>query len=242
MDVPLSKRVSFSRPLWPQLLILAGVFLISTVAFPEQANAQSGLLREVNPPEISIVEKNDKKLDELDKNFKTEQEKLEEKLETVEQVKKEAEIVIKQKEALVEQVTDMRSEIEVLKAKVAEKKRLEAERTVTVTKYAGDAAGNLYVPGNCTWYVKQKRPDIGNQWGNANSWYASAAAAGFKTGKMAKKNAIGVSFEGYFGHVVYVEKWLGNGRILISEMNVGGLYNTQTREADESEFVYIYEL
>ncbi len=40
---------------------------------------------------------------------------------------------------------------------------------VKVTRYAGNASGNNYAAGNCTWYVKSRRADIPNNLGNANT-------------------------------------------------------------------------
>lgn len=101
-------------------------------------------------------------------------------------------------------------------------------------------AGNAYGYGYCTWYVKNKRPDIGSYWGDAKYWYSSAQAAGFATGTEPRAGAIGVSFEGSYGHVVYIESVSGN-TVHLSEMNGAAGWNTiGTRDADKSEFVYIY--
>lgn len=197
---------------------------------------------EFEEPQVDLVKENDEKIKELDKSFKTEQEKVEAKEEVVESIKDETAKITETTQQLQEEVADMKEEIKVLQAKVAEKKRLEAERTVTIGRYAADSDGNTYALGNCTYYVKQKRPDLSNSLGNANTWYYNAREMGYKTGTMAKKGAVGTTTRGRLGHVVYVEKWLGNGQILISEMNVNGLWSMQTRVADESEFVYIYEL
>lgn len=113
---------------------------------------------------------------------------------------------------------------------------------VNVTTYASDSAGNLYAPGHCTYYVKQMRPDIPNDLGNANQWLANATAEGYKTGKKPKVGAIGVSYEGWAGHVVYVQKLKRNGNVVVSEMNYGGLWNKNTREVPSSSFDYIYSL
>lgn len=108
------------------------------------------------------------------------------------------------------------------------------------TKTVQTTAGNSYGYGYCTWYVKNMRPDIGNFWGNANQWYASAQAAGFATGKEARPGAIGVSFEGAAGHVVYIHSVSGN-TVHLSEMNGAAGWNVVgERDAPESSFVYIY--
>ena len=41
---------------------------------------------------------------------------------------------------------------------------------------------NSYPWGQCTWGVKVLAPWVGNYWGNAAQWTASAASAGFRTG------------------------------------------------------------
>ena len=100
--------------------------------------------------------------------------------------------------------------------------------------------GNTYGYGYCTWYVKNKRPDIGSYWGDAKNWYSSAQAAGFETGREARPGAIGVSFGGSVGHVVYIESVSGS-TVHLSEMNGAAGWNVVgERDAQESEFVYIY--
>lgn len=232
-----------------QLFILVGVFLYSTVAIAPVAHARPAL---GDLGSLSPFRANEQKMEQLDQLFELKQETLEDKQEAVKDELTEAQQIVNEKERLANQIKSAKDEVEQLKARVAEKKRLEAERaaeearlaalrSVTIRGYAGDAAGNAYAAGNCTWYVKSRRPDIGNFWGNANAWYGSAQAAGFKTGSMGKTGAIGVSFEGWAGHVVYVESWNGDGTVSISEMNYGGLYVMNYRTVPESSFVYIYE-
>lgn len=237
-----SRRIYLLRPSWPQLFLFAGVILFGLIFLPQPVSAMGSDKFEIKPPEPTLIQQNDQKIKELEASFKTEQEKLEEKLEAVEEVKEQAQAIVQTAQQLEAEVLDMREEVKVLEAKLAEKKRLEAERTVPASRNADDSAGNTYALGNCTHYVKQRRPDLSNSFGNANEWYYNAKAMGYKTGTMSKKGAVGTTTRGRLGHVVYVEKWLGNGRILISEMNVGGLWHTQTVEADESDFVYIYNL
>lgn len=96
---------------------------------------------------------------------------------------------------------------------------------------------NGYVPGNCTWYVKNKRPDIGGYWGNAGyNWIAAAQSAGYSTGSVPRPGAIGVQP----GHVVYVESVNGDGSANISEMNYGALYRMNWRTVPAGTFQYIY--
>jgi surface antigen len=167
---------------------------------------------------------------------------------TLESNKKEAQLVEKKVEESAKEIQQIKSEIEELKARIAEKKaekerkkREAASKTVSIGKYAANSAGNGYAAGNCTWYVKSRRPDIGSYWGNANQWIASAQAAGFSTGSAPKQGAIGVSFEGYYGHVVYVESVSEDGSTVnLSEMNAKGLGVISSRTAPASSFQYIY--
>ncbi len=104
----------------------------------------------------------------------------------------------------------------------------------------GPVAGNTYSPGYCTWYVKNRRPDLPNNLGNANTWLPRAAAQGYATGSVPRAGAVGWTPRGSLGHVVYVESVNGDGTITISEMNYSGLYSQRTRSAAASEFQYIY--
>ncbi len=100
----------------------------------------------------------------------------------------------------------------------------------------GSSSGNLYAPGYCTWYVKNRRPDLPNNLGNADTWVARARAQGLPTGSTPRVGAVGQ--QGM--HVVYVESVNGDGTVTISEMNFKGLYVTGTRTVPASNFQYIY--
>lgn len=145
---------------------------------------------------------------------------------------KELEDVSKTKEAVAQELTALKEKLASLD-----------DMFVHINKYASDAAGNRYAAGNCTWYVKSMRPDIGNFWGNANTWYQNAKAQGWSVGDLPKKGAVATTTQGWAGHVAYVtgvsldQKW-----VTIREMNYGGLYNMNTRTVHASEFKYIYEL
>lgn len=102
------------------------------------------------------------------------------------------------------------------------------------------SGGNLYVPGNCTWYVKSRRPDIPNRMGNANRWISSAISHGLSTGSIPQPGAVGVTLAGPMGHVVYVESINSDGTVNISEMNYKGLGVVSSRTVSASAFTYIY--
>lgn len=106
----------------------------------------------------------------------------------------------------------------------------------TATRF-GSGGPNGYAPGNCTWYVKNKRPDIGGYWGNAGyNWISAAQSAGYATGSKPAAGAIGVQP----GHVVYVESVNADGSANISEMNYGALYRMNYRTVPAGTFQYIY--
>lgn len=90
---------------------------------------------------------------------------------------------------------------------------------------------NLYPWGQCTFYVKSKRPDIPNRMGNAHAWFNNAKIKGFNTGKEARVGAVLVTREGPYGHVAIVEGFK-DGKLLISEMNFKGLGVVSQRTLD----------
>lgn len=98
------------------------------------------------------------------------------------------------------------------------------------------SAGNTYAAGYCTWYAKNRRPDLPNRLGNANTWVARAAAQGIPTGSAPRTGAIGQ--QGM--HVVYVESVNGDGTVTVSEMNYKGLGVISSRTVPASNFSYIY--
>jgi peptidoglycan DL-endopeptidase CwlO len=100
----------------------------------------------------------------------------------------------------------------------------------------GAVSGNTYSAGYCTWYVKNRRPDLPNNLGNADTWVARASAQGLPTGSAPRVGAVGQRGM----HVVYVESVNGDGTVGISEMNREGLYVTSTRTVPASYFQYIY--
>lgn len=98
-----------------------------------------------------------------------------------------------------------------------------------------DNEGNLYTPGNCTWYAKSRRPDLPNNLGNANTWVYRAAEQGIPTGDTPRPGAIGQ--QGM--HVVYVESVNGD-EMHISEMNYEGLYVIDERTIPWGGWSFIY--
>ncbi len=98
-------------------------------------------------------------------------------------------------------------------------------------------ASNTYYQGQCTWYVKEKRPDLPNGLGNGGQWVTNAAARGIATGTAPRAGAVAEQP----GHVAYVEAVNGNSTVNVSEMNYnGGVGQVHTRTVAASTFKYIY--
>lgn len=100
----------------------------------------------------------------------------------------------------------------------------------------GSSSGNTYDYGYCTWYVKERRPDLPNNLGNADTWVSRARAQGIPTGSTPRVGAVGQRNM----HVVYVERVNNDGTIFISEMNREGWNVRSTRTVPASYFTYIY--
>ena len=102
--------------------------------------------------------------------------------------------------------------------------------------YSQSSAGNTYAYGWCTWYVKSRKPNIPNTFGNAYQWIGSAQASGYATGTTPVAGAIGAADN----HVVYVES-VNGGNVTISEMAyAGGVGVVHYRTVPASSFYYIY--
>lgn len=117
-----------------------------------------------------------------------------------------------------------------------------AKTTSVETPAKSISTGNSYPYGYCTWWAKQKRPDLPNQLGNAKNWLSSAAARGYATGKTPQVGAIVVTSESRLGHVGYVEAIEGN-QLIVSDMNVVGLGKLSKRHMSINSGVirgYIY--
>lgn len=98
------------------------------------------------------------------------------------------------------------------------------------------SSGNTYARGHCTWYAKNKRPDLPNNLGNANTWFARAKAQGLPVGSAPKDSAIGQKGR----HVVFVEGVNPDGTMRISEMNYRGLGVISHRTVPASSYKFIY--
>jgi surface antigen len=117
-------------------------------------------------------------------------------------------------------------------AKKTSQPAVQSSRTVA----RGDSSGNRYVAGYCTWYVKNRRPDLPNNLGNAYSWISRAQSQGIPTGSTPRVGAVAQRNN----HVAYVEKVNGDGTITITDMNYRALYTVTTRTVPANQWRYIY--
>jgi N-acetylmuramoyl-L-alanine amidase len=98
------------------------------------------------------------------------------------------------------------------------------------------AGYNGYDRGFCTWYVANKRAEIGRPipggLGNASTWHIRAPSAGFLVNRTPAYGAAVVTSTRGAGHVAFVERVNEDGSIWVSEMNSRGQVSmTDTRSA-----------
>lgn len=93
------------------------------------------------------------------------------------------------------------------------------------------SVGNKYAFGNCTWYVYERRAQLGRPvgsfWGNASTWASYAASAGYTVNGTPTVGSVMANGGGY-GHVAIVESVNPGVSVTISEMNAyrfGGGFN-----------------
>ena len=117
-----------------------------------------------------------------------------------------------------------------------------------LTHYTGYGSTSTYSRGWCTdwaaYRAGQLGNKVGNQWGNANTWDSSAAAAGYYVGGTPKVGAVFQSDRGGLGHVGVVEE-VSSDRSMIKYSDMNGLagWGNAARTNDwvpASYYEYIY--
>lgn len=112
-----------------------------------------------------------------------------------------------------------------------------------LVSYGGNAAsvGNRYDYGYCTWYVYNRRAELGRPvgsfWGNASTWASYARGSGYLVNSTPSVGAVlQNSYQaGGYGHVAVVESVNGDGSIFVSEMNYAGWNIRSTRTVSAGE-------
>ncbi|MCS9995971.1 CHAP domain-containing protein [Weissella confusa] len=104
--------------------------------------------------------------------------------------------------------------------------------------------GNSYYAGQCTWYVKNQLPWVGNFWGNAAEWANNATYAGrvVDTNPAVGTVAVmmpGVAYASSYGHVAVVTGVNGD-MITISEMNAKGEFVVSSRTIPAAGVLFIH--
>lgn len=95
---------------------------------------------------------------------------------------------------------------------------------VATTAKSTAVTPNTYPVGQCTWGAKSMASWVGNNWGNAKNWIASAQAAGHSVGTTPVAGAIAVwpNDGGGYGHVAYVTSASSANSIQVMESNFNG--------------------
>lgn len=113
-------------------------------------------------------------------------------------------------------------------------------RVITDSKakitHSAPTSENSYSFGYCTWFIKSVRPDIPNNWGNADSWFYNAQAQGWATTDTAQVGAVAAARS--YMHVALVIAVDGD-RVQVREMNYNGWNIISTRWSSNSEWHYI---
>lgn len=108
------------------------------------------------------------------------------------------------------------------------------QNTSQTRSYASSA--NTYEPGQCTWYVKNLKPEIPNTWGNASNWLYAAQSQGWPTGSTPRVGAVGWTS----GHVVYITAVHGD-TVSYTDMNGRWIaWEIAHDTAPASKYQYIY--
>lgn len=97
------------------------------------------------------------------------------------------------------------------------------------------SSGNLYDYHSCTWEVKELKPSLPNNLGNATDWLYNAQAQGMATGSTPRVGAVGWTY----GHVTYILAVSGN-QVYLAERNWDYQGSYRERWADASSMTYIY--
>lgn len=90
---------------------------------------------------------------------------------------------------------------------------------------------NAYWPGNCTWYVASRFPNIAMHLGNAINWIPNARKQGYRILAKPAPDTVVVYGTKYspMGHVAVVDRVNSDGTFVVSEMNYVGLNVTSQR-------------
>jgi surface antigen len=85
----------------------------------------------------------------------------------------------------------------------------------------------------------KRMPYFGGR-GNARQWPSTASAFGIESGSTPRAESVAISYAGPYGHAMWVEAVLPDGRIHISEYNFGvdGRYSERIVSPAGLTFIY----
>lgn len=125
-------------------------------------------------------------------------------------------------------------------ARVVEEAQAQQQAVIEAeaVKTAPEPVKNEYPMYQCTWFVKEMRPDVPNNLGDAMYWFTELASRGWVTSYIPRAGAIGQSILG--NHVIYVMYVNSDGTIHLAERNYDYNGSYRERDAPAEEFEYIY--
>ncbi len=127
--------------------------------------------------------------------------------------------------------------------------RLGSSVTSSFFANAGVSVGNRYAYGYCTYWVYNRRAQlgrpVGSYWGDAVTWDSYARAAGYRVDKIPEIGAVlqDPNIAPPYGHVAVVEKIGPDGSVTLSEMNYVGwnIISSRTISAAQARnYTYIH--
>ena len=109
-------------------------------------------------------------------------------------------------------------------------------QTPVIQAQISSGGANTYEAGQCVWYVKNLRPELPNNWGNATDWLYNAQAQGWPTGSTPRVGAVGWTY----GHVVLITGVSGD-TVSYTDMNGNWIpFEIGNGTAPASKYSYIY--
>lgn len=118
-------------------------------------------------------------------------------------------------------------------------KQQQTTTTTQSTVKTPQNGSNGYDMYQCTWWVKQWKPSVGN-WGDAKDWGYAAQAEGWTISDTPTVGAVAWSTRGYYGHVAIVIGVSG-GEVAIKEGNYDFNGSVRTTIVPASSYRYIRE-
>jgi surface antigen len=98
---------------------------------------------------------------------------------------------------------------------------------------------NTYEINQCTWWVKQWKPNVPNTWGDAKEWESRARQDGWTVSNTPVVGAVAQTSKGRWGHVALVIGVDGDS-VTIREGNYDYNGSVRTASVPVSKYIYIH--